>query len=101
MKKLSNKYIGSNFDDFLKEESILINAEATALKRILTWQISQEMKKKKISKTQMAGKMKTSRAAVDRLLDPTNTSLTLKNLEKIAHVLNKTVKVELCDMRTT
>ena len=96
MDKAKNRYIGSDFNSFLEEENLVVEAEAVALKRILSWQILQEMKKKKISKTQMASKMRTSRAAVDRLLDPTNTSLTLKNLEKVAHALNKTVKVEFC-----
>ncbi|KIE06292.1 Uncharacterized protein NF27_AD00040 [Candidatus Jidaibacter acanthamoeba] len=92
-----NKGIGTSFDSFLEEEKILADVEATALKRVLTWQLSQEMEKLKINKTEMARRMNTSRASVERLLDPNNPSLTLKSLERAAHVLHKTIKIELCD----
>ena len=71
-----NKNIGSNFDDFLKEEKILDGVEAVAIKRVLAYQMQQELKKKHITKSTLARKMKTSRASLDRLLDPVNTSIT-------------------------
>jgi hypothetical protein len=53
------------------------------------------MKRHNLTKVEMASKMKTSRAALDRLLDPTNASVTLSTLEKAAVVLGKKLKIEL------
>jgi DNA-binding Xre family transcriptional regulator len=84
---MGNKHIGSNFDDFLAEEGLLEDATATAMKRVIAWQIEQEMKAQKLSKTAMAAKMHTSRAALNRLLDATDTSLTLTTLASAAAAL--------------
>lgn len=92
---MGNKHIGSNFDDFLDEEALLEDATATAMKRVIAWQIKQEMKAQKLSKTAMAIKMHTSRAALNRLLDETDTSLTLTTLASAAAALGKQVRVEL------
>ncbi len=92
---MGNKHIGSNFDDFLAEEALLEDATATAMKRVIAWQIEQEMKAQKLSKTAMAAKMRTSRAALNRLLDATDTSLTLTTLASAAAALGKRVRVEL------
>jgi len=70
------KHIGSNFDDFLRDEGTLEEATATAVKRVLSWQLAQGMKDGKINKTMMAERMHTSRAVVDRLLDAEDTSVT-------------------------
>ncbi len=92
--KIRNKYIGSDFDDFLKEEGILQEVETAARKRVIAFQIEQEMKKRGLSKTDMARKMQTSRAALYRLLDPDNDAVTLKTLWKAASVLGKRLRVE-------
>ncbi len=91
---MNKKHIGSNVDDFLREEELLEKAEATAVKRVLAFQIEQEMKRRKLTKTKMASRMKTSRAALERLLDPGNTSVTLSTLERAASVLGKKLRVE-------
>ena len=93
--KETNKNIGSDFDDFLTEENMRDEVEATAIKRVITFQLQQEMKKKNITKTIMAKKMHTSRSAIDRLFDPENDSLTLVTLNKAAHALGKTLKVQI------
>lgn len=92
---MKNKHIGSKFDDFLREENIYEEVNVAAIKRVVAYQISQEMKRRKLTKTEMASRMKTSRAALERLLDPTNASVTLSTLERAASVLGKTLKVEL------
>ena len=92
---MSNQHIGSSFDDFLKEEALLEEATAVAVKRLIAWQIEQEMAVQKLTKTMMAKKMHTSRAALNRLLDETDTSLTLTTLAGAAAVLGKKLKVEL------
>ena len=91
----SKKHLGSNFDQFLEEEGLLSDAEAVAAKRIISFQIEREMKRKRISKIQMATKMHTSRSSLDRLLDPDNISITLQTLEKAALVLGRKVKIQL------
>ena len=90
-----NPHIGSNFDDFLAEEAILEEASAIAIKRVVAWQISQEMKAQRITKTALAAKMHTSRAALNRLLDAEDTSLTLTTLSSAAKALGKRLRIEL------
>ena len=87
--------IGSSFDDFLAEEALLDGATAVAVKRVIAWQIAQEMKGQKITKTRLAEKMRTSRAALNRLLDDKDSSVTLTTLVSAATALGKKVKIEL------
>jgi hypothetical protein len=93
-RKMKNKHIGSNFDDFLQEEGLLAEADATALKRLLVFQIEKEMEERNLTKTSFAGQMRTSRSSLDRLLDPENPSVTLLTLEKVASALGRQLKVE-------
>lgn len=90
-----SEHIGSNFDEFLAEDAMLEEVTAVAVKRVIAWQIEHEMSTQKITKTIMAKKMHTSRAALNRLLDKTDTSLTLTTLASAASVLGKTLKIEL------
>lgn len=92
---MNKKHIGSNFDDFLKEEKIYEQVQAVAIKRVIAYQIAEEMKKKNLTKTEMASRMKTSRAALERLLDPENASITLITLERAASALGKKLTVQL------
>jgi DNA-binding Xre family transcriptional regulator len=92
---MNKKHIGSNFDDFLKEENLYEQVQAVAIKRMIAFQIAEEMRKKKLSKTEMASRMKTSRAALERLLDPDNASITLFTLERAASALGKKLTVQL------
>lgn len=92
---MKKKHIGSSFDDFLKEESIFDHSSAVAVKRVIAWQIEQEMTKQKLTKTLMAKKMHTSRAALNRLLDESDTSLTLLTLTSAASALGKMIKFEM------
>jgi len=93
MKK--NKHIGTRFDDFLQEEGLLAQAEATAVKRVLAHQIRKEMAERNISKSALADMMKTSRSSIDRLLDPDNPSVTLLTLQNVALALGKNLKVQM------
>ncbi len=90
-----SKHIGSRFDDFLEEEGVLAEAEAIAVKRVIAFQLKALMKEKELTKTQLAKRMKTSRSALERLLDPDNPSVTLLTLERAAKVLGKSIRVEL------
>ena len=90
-----NKHVGSSFDDFLAEEGLLAETEAVALKRVIAFQIENEMTRAGLSKTELASRVDTSRSAVDRLLDPKNHAVTLRTLERAASVLGKRLKLEL------
>ncbi len=92
---MNKKHIGSNFDEFLRDEQLSDDVEATAIKRVIAYQIAREMKRRKLTKMEMASRMKTSRAALERLLDPTNPSVTLSTLERAASALGKKLRVEL------
>ncbi len=91
----NNLHIGSNFDDFLAEEGILAEVEAAAIKQVIAFQLAQEMKRTKLTRTELATRMKTSRASVNRLLDPTNVSVTLQTLESAALAIGKKLRIEL------
>ena len=87
--------IGSNFDDFLKEEGIYEQSSAAAMKKVLAWQIEEGMREQQLTKTAMAKRMHTSRAALNRLLDDRDTSLTLTTLASAAAALGRGVRIEL------
>lgn len=90
-----NPHLGSGFDDFLAEEALLEETTTVAIKRVVVWQIEQEMKSQKLTKTALAAKMHTSRAALNRLLDEADTSLTLTTLTSAANALGKSLRIEL------
>jgi antitoxin HicB len=87
--------IGTNFDDFLKEEGTYETTTAAAIKKVLSVQLEEAMRAQNLTKTEMAKRMHTSRAALNRLLDETDTSLTLTTLAGAAAALGKSVRVEL------
>jgi DNA-binding Xre family transcriptional regulator len=94
--KKANKHIGANFDDFLQEEGILDQTQAAAAKKAIAFQIKKIMKEKNISKSEMTRRMRIkSRMQLDRILNPTNRSVTLLTLEKVANALNKHLAVKL------
>jgi len=92
---VENKHVGSDFDDFLAGEGLLEQAEALAVKRAIAYQVEQLMEQQNLSKTEMSRRMKTSRAALERLLDPANQSVTLQTLERAARALGKRLQISL------
>jgi len=92
--KTRNKHRGSSFEDFLKQEGLLENVHAAAFKRTLALKVNDMLKEKRMNKSAMAARMRTSRAAVHRLLDPKNTSVTLATLNRAARSLGCKVKIE-------
>ena len=73
---------GSDFDEFLREESIYDQAQAVAVKRVLAHELERNMQSGRLTKTDMARRMGTARAQLDRLLNPENPSTTLQTLVK-------------------
>ena len=92
---MKQEHIGSNFDDFLKQDNLLAECEAGALKRVVAWQIEREMKRRKISRAKLASRMKTSRTTLDQLFSEEETPMTLQLLERAALALGRKLKVEL------
>jgi len=90
---MSKRNLGSHFDKFLEDEDLLEDASAVAIKRVIARQMVAVMKKKGLSKAEMARRMDTSRAALDRLLDPENDSVTLQTLQSAAHALGGRLKI--------
>ena len=86
---------GSSLDSFLEEEGMLEELTGVAIKEVIAWQIQEAMKAKKLSKARMAALMHTSRAQLDRLLDPARGNVTLETLQRAAHVLGRQLRVEL------
>jgi DNA-binding Xre family transcriptional regulator len=92
---MKKKNIGSSFDSWLAEEGIREEVTTTAVRRVLARQVEAAMKEKSFSKSEMARRMNTSRAALDRLLDPEYDAVTLSTLRKVATVLGRELVVEL------
>lgn len=89
-----NIHIGSDFDAFLAEQGALEDATATAVKRVIAWQIEQAMQSSGVNKSTLARRMNTSRTVVDRMLDVTDTGLTLDTMTRAATALGYRVKVD-------
>lgn len=90
-----NKHRGSGIDDFLKEEGVLEEFQARAIKEVIAWQLTEAMKDRKLSKRKLAELMHTSRTQVDRVLDPTDGNVTIDTLQRAAAVVGRKVQVEL------
>ena len=90
-----NPHVGSSFESWLDEEGIREDATAAAIKAVVARQLAREMKKKRITKQRMAELMKTSRAQVDRLLDPDNGSATIESLQRAARVVGRDLRLQL------
>ena len=94
-KAKKNPHRGRRFDAFLAEESALEEAALIATKRVLAWKVAELMKKQGVTKTILAKRMKTSRAALDRLLDDSNTSVTLQTMGTAAAALGQELTITL------
>lgn len=90
-----DRHIGSDFDQYLKEEGLIVEVERVAIKRAVAYQVAQFMLNQGLSKTEMARRMRTSRASLDRLLDPNNGSVTLQTLERAADALGRRLHISL------
>lgn len=86
---------GSSLEDFLVEDGILEAVNTVAVKRVIAWQIKEEMEKLHLTKTAMAKEMQTSRVQLDRVLNPKEGNVTLETLQKAAKAIGRTLKLEL------
>jgi antitoxin HicB len=95
VKKKKNPHIGSTFESWLDETGLREEVTAAAIKAVIARQIAEEMKKQRITKARMAELMETSRAQVDRLLDPDNGSATLETLMRAARIVGRELRLKL------
>jgi DNA-binding Xre family transcriptional regulator len=87
--------IGELFDDFLKEDGTYEQVHATAIKRVIAWQLGEAMKARGMTKTEMARQMNTSRSQLNRLLDPEIDAVELQTLARAAKILGRSLRLEL------
>jgi len=87
--------VRSSFDDFLKEDGIYEEVTARAIKRVIARQLDALMEEQGLTKSELAKRMKTSRAQLDRLLDPDNESVTLGTLTRAARAVGRQLRMEL------
>lgn len=87
--------IGSSFDDYLKQENLYEEVTARAIKRVIARQLDALMQDQGLTKSSLAKRMKTSRAQLDRLLDPDNESVTLATLTRAAQAVGRNLRMEL------
>lgn len=90
-----NKHIGSSLDAFLEHQGILETSNAEAIKRVIAWKLQQAIDSQQLTKTELAKQMQTSRAAVNRILDPTYTGNSLESLERAAKAANMRLTIDL------
>jgi antitoxin HicB len=93
--KFKKKHIGSTLEGFLEEDGILESSTAKAIKGVVAWQLAEEMKLKRMTKQRLADLMKTSRAQVDRILDPEKGNVTIETLQRAASLLGRRIRLEL------
>ena len=98
-KKQGVQHTGSTLDSFLEEEGIREEVEAVAVKRVLAWQLTEAMRKKKKTKQALARQLNTSRSQLDRLLDPENISVSLDAIARAAKALGKRVIIRIADAK--
>jgi antitoxin HicB len=95
MNKKKNPHIGSSFESWLDETGLREEVTLAAIKAVLARQLAEEMKKKRLTKKRMAELMKTSRAQLDRLLDPENGNITIESLQRAARIVGRELRMEL------
>jgi transcriptional regulator with XRE-family HTH domain len=93
--KFKKQHIGTSLEDFLEKEGILEETTAKAIKGVIAWQLAEQMKAKRMSKKRLAALMKTSRAQIDRILDPEKGNVTIETLQRAAAMVGRKVRLEL------
>jgi predicted transcriptional regulator len=88
-------HIGSTFESWLDETGLREEVTAAAVKAVIAHQLADEMKKQHITKKRMAELMNTSRAQIDRLLDPDNGSATIDSLQRAARIVGRDLSLQL------
>ncbi len=101
MARRRNRHLGSSFDEFLRTEGLYEEVTALAWKRVLSWEVTEAMKKEGISKSEMAKRMGTSRSQLERFLDPENPNVLLETAQRAATAVGKRLMIGLADAPRT
>ena len=94
-RKKNNPRSGSSLEDFLRAEDQYEECQTDAIKKVLSYKLSEAMERKNLSKAAMASRMETSRSQLDRLLDPENESVTLHTMKKAAEAVGLKLELQL------
>jgi predicted XRE-type DNA-binding protein len=92
---MSKNHIGSSLSSFLDDMEIRVETELLAIKKTLVLQLRQAMKRRKISQSRLAKEMRTSRTVINRMLDPSDTGITLATLTRASQALQIHVAIRL------
>ncbi len=95
MSRKANKNRGSSLDDLLIKEGVFEQFQAKAIKEVIAWQLVEEMKEQNLSKAEMAARMNTSRAQLNRLLNPKDGNVTIESLQRAAKAVGRTLQIRL------
>ena len=98
MARRRNKHLGSSFDEFLRSEGLYEEVTTLAWKRVLSWEVTEAMKRVGINKSEMSKRMGTSRSQLERLLDPDNPNVLLETVQKAAAAVGKRLTIGLTDI---
>ena len=90
-----NPHVGTSLESLLREQGTHEEARTHAIKAVITWQLLAAMREGGVTKSEMARRMRTSRAHLDRLLDPDNDRVQLDTLLKAARALGRELHVGL------
>ncbi|MGE0109816.1 MAG: helix-turn-helix domain-containing protein [Bdellovibrionales bacterium] len=94
-KDIEKGCVGSSFEDFLKDQDLYEAATEQAIKKVVAYQLAEKMKEQGITKVEMAKRLETSRAQLDRLLDPQNDKITIATLARAAKAVGRSLSIEL------
>jgi hypothetical protein len=95
-----NRHLGSSFDEFLRSEGLYEEVTTLAWKRVLSWEVTEAMKREGLSKSEMAKRMGTSRSQLERLLDPENPNILLETVQRAAVAVGKRLTIGLMDAQS-
>lgn len=96
---MNNRHIGSSLSSFLDEMKIREETELLAIKKTLTLRLRQAMKRASLSQSRLAKEMRTSRTVINRMLDPSDTGVTLATLTRASQVLGLRIDIRLSRTR--
>jgi DNA-binding Xre family transcriptional regulator len=93
----ANPHRGSTLEDWLAEEQLTERTTALAVKRVIAWQLAEAIRESRITKSEMAARMRTSRVQLNRVLNPDDNNVTLETLQRAAEAVGKNLRLELAD----
>ena len=99
MAKRRSRHHGGTLRDFLEEEGLYADVMSQAVKELLAEELTATMKRERITKTELARRLETSRSGLNRLLNPDrDTTLNLHTLAKAAETIGKRLHLEFRDV---